>query len=227
MAKRHHLIDVGMLGVTARSLADLRREFIDIYTGEPDADAHPYQACNGVQSWGNGSMWGVGDPEGRNRVRTNVAAWLGFLEQLRDANEAVGGGNLRAIISRALVGLHVVRHWSLAEIGEYAHRLCEGIAQRELDRLVLGWWTDDEGIEKPTHTVEVWRKVLAATHDAQRQAGCRFPFYWAEEIGSSPYWALTGAGWRHDIPQKLRDWVSAFAEPDFPVLHDASGVFMP
>ncbi|GIX08008.1 MAG: hypothetical protein KatS3mg115_2411 [Candidatus Poribacteria bacterium] len=213
MPKRHHQKTVGMMAVGAPTPTALEETFVSLYLGERDDRRAPYQACNAVQSYGDRQLWGAGPPEGAGRVGRNVEGWIRFLRALQSANRRVGEGNLRAILSRNLMGFRVVRGWSLGEIGEYVGRLCQRILAEELAEQVAGWWLADEGVEKPDHTDRAFREVVATVQTAQKEAGCAFPFFLAEELDSAPYWSrrLFG-GWEHRIAPQLISWVETFSE---------------
>ncbi len=217
MAKTHHCIDVGILAIQNPTLTGIQSDFVNIYTGDSISG---YQACNRLHSYGDGNSWGFGDPEGPNKEQVNANAWVGFVQRIESANNPIVGGNLKGIISRPLMGLHVDRGWTLAQLDNYVRLLCDGLTTAQKN-LVAGWYLDDDGLpddRNPVHTVTQWRNVISTVHTAQKCKGVNWPFYWADGIDGNMFWS----GGQHVIPQKLKDWISPSSFPS-----DATPIFMP
>ena len=108
MAKHAHGFPVGMMavnGIVGQSNPTLLRAALKrIYEGEPSIG---YEACNHVQSYGDGDMWDEGDPEPSGscqRITNNIDRWIVFLQQIQDVCNEFGAppGTIKAMISRNL-----------------------------------------------------------------------------------------------------------------------------
>ena len=239
--KRHHNIPVGMMAIEHEELSGLQTAFEDIYTGEPDNEISMYQACNHLHSYGynfdnagtRGSdqdYWGLNNST-ENRGQRNAQAWANYVKTVAEANTAVGGGNLKCLISRPLMGLY--RHtesaypnWSLSELRSYVHHTIHKIDAIDPSihpnprSLVAGWYLNDDGFPRNIHGKEEWEDVVCEVHTAQKQCGVYWPFYWADNIDDYTFHQSVKGRHEFFVPQKLKDWVGAF--PD-----DATPVFMP
>ena len=240
--KRHHSIPVGMMAIEHEELFGLKDYFEKIYTGESDDTISRYQACNHLHSYGynfdnlgtrdtNDSTkdyWGLNNSTA-NREQRNAQAWANYVKTVAEANNAVGNGNLKCLISRALMGLyrHTERtypNWSLSELRSYVHDTIHKIDAIDPSihpnprSLVAGWYLNDDGLPRNIHGKEEWEDVVCEVHAAQKQCGVNWPFYWADNIDGNEFW--NPAGTDVSIPQKLKDWVTAFPS-------DATPVFMP
>ncbi|MCD6506434.1 hypothetical protein J7M22_07380 [Candidatus Poribacteria bacterium] len=218
MAKIHHCIDVGMMAVQNPTLPGLQNDFVNIYTGD---SVSAYQACNRLHSYGydfdTSNNWGAA---GANRAERNAIAWANYVKTIENANNQIGNGNLKGIISRPLTGLYVERGWSLPELDSYVRYICDNLTSAQKS-LVAGWYLDDDGLpKKDTHTVQKWKEVINTVHTAQKCKGVNWPFFWADDIDGDMFWYLDEQGWHHRIPDKLKDWVDAFPS-------DATPIFMP
>jgi hypothetical protein len=217
MAKTHHCIEVGMMAIQENGpdTSLLQSSFVSIYTGD---SISTYQACNRLHSYGydfdSSNFWGL-QPTDTGKVNRNKIAWVNYVIAIENANNQIVGGNLKGIISRNLMGLRVERGWTLAELDDYVRRICDGLTSARKN-LVAGWYLDDDGLPKASHTGQIWRDVINTVHNAQKSKGVNWPFYWADNIDGYDFWS----GGQHIIPCKLRDWVSAFPS-------DAKPIFMP
>ena len=229
---------------------DLKSAFQTIYTGEPypdvpDNDISVYQACNHLHSYGldfdNSNVWGltnvdfrVKKPNGKpdivaNRPLRNAKAWANFVRVVSATNTALGGGNLKCLISNRLMWMHLVQKWSLKDLSTYVRQTVARIGRirptssnPDPKKIVAGWYLSDDGLSprKTNYTTTNFKAVVEAVHTAQKMEGegVKWPFYFADNIDAKPFW--NEAGTQFSIPQKLLDWVGAL--PD-----DATPVFMP
>ena len=213
MAKRHHDFDVGMQSVAGDGVASggvsskesLQAEMQRVYVGEPSLQ---YQACNRIQSWGDSYGWSedpdnemrpfYGEPanflptacQRQARSHVHAEAWSRYLTALEMANDAVGGGNLKGIISNMLTprisGTQIkcttdwdIYPWNEDDITLFVESLCDLIIANDYEDLVLGWYLADEswarGVDKSD-----FRCAAKWTHVAQKSKGLNWPFYWAE-----------------------------------------------
>ena len=204
-SKTHHKDDmendipIGMMGVQYPDLPGLKSAFERIYTGESDDDISIYQACNHVSTYGynfdeaeyihpNGNSWGLDEVEGvddKSRTERTAIAWANYVKTVADANTAVGCGNLKCLISKPFMRMHLdlmehTPHWSLQELQSFVECTIDEIdALHTSDpylypnprSLVAGWYLDDDGLGKQTHNVDIWEDVVNKVHTAQKACG--------------------------------------------------------
>ena len=244
--KMHHDIPVGMMGVEYRLESELKEAFTTIYTGEPQDDISRYQACNHLHSYGYNfdvlNVWGLAqfDPMKKlSRSKRNAKAWANYVKYVAETNNSLGGGNLKCLISRQLVGLHVARGWSIPEIKDYVRRLIDHILCDNLQGTVAGWYASDDGLREKVKNADgterdefvyskaEWKEVLNAVQEVQREKEVNWPFYFADlldiagaEKGLTEYWQVDGGEWVFKVPMQLKDWISVTPS-------DAHPVFMP
>ena len=234
------------MGVEYRLESELKEAFTTIYTGEPQDDISRYQACNHLHSYGYNfdvlNVWGLAqfDPMKKlSRSKRNAKAWANYVKYVAETNTALGGGNLKCLISRQLVGLHVARGWSIAEIKDYVRRLIDHILCDNLQGTVAGWYASDDGLREMVknpdgtdsgdfvYSKAEWKEVLDAVQEVQREKEVNWPFYFADlldvggaENGLTEYWQVDGGEWVFKVPNQLKDWISVTPS-------DAHPVFMP
>ena len=244
-------IPVGMMGIQHDDVDGpngLKRAFEKIYTGAADTISR-YQACNRLHSYGadfiDANPWMLTSNDGRiveggdrHRTLRNAIAWTNFVQAVSDTNTALGGGNLKCLISRQLMGLHVgAPQWSIAEISGYVGALIDRILDANLQGTVEGWYLSDDGLREKVknadgtetdellYSREKWKAVLDAVQEVQRDKGVNWPFYFADLLdyhkeGITEYWQARGNRWDFVVPEQLIHWIS-----DTP--SDAHLVFMP
>ena len=244
--KMHHDIPVGMMGIQHNGIDGpngLKRAFEKIYTGAADTISR-YQACNRLHSYGadfTKAVWGLttASDNPAHKIPRNAQAWANFVRAVKETNTALGGGNLKCLISRQLVGLHVARGWSIPEITDYVRRLIDHILCDNLQDTVAGWYVSDDGLRVKvknadgTETDEIlysrdkWKAVLNAVQAVQREKKVNWPFYFADllnidgaEKGLTEYWQVDGREWVFKVPMQLKNWISVTPS-------DAHPVFMP
>ena len=244
--KKHHDIPVGMMGIQynpIEGLNGLKSAFEKIYTGAPVAISK-YQACNHLHSYGadfTKAVWGLttASDNPAHKVPRNAQAWVNFVRAVKETNTALCGGNLKCLISRQLVGLHVARGWSIPEIKDYVRRLITQILDENLQGTVAGWYASDDGLREKVKNADgterdefiyskaEWREVLNAVQEVQREKKVNWPFYFADlldiagaENGLTEYWQVDGGEWVFKVPKQLKDWISVTPS-------DAHPVFMP
>ena len=244
-----------MFAVGPDTLAELEQDIVSIYDGDP---VSTYQACNAIQSYGDFAWLPVTKRRVEQNADYWIE-YIKRVENANAlVDGGTGGGNMTAVISRNLMGLRLgvneqdnadlwpvyglsampyvmgearlggEPEWNLFELREYVYAIIDGLtpAQRNL---VAGWWVDDEGTEKADHTTALFIEVVTTVHNAQKDRGVNWPFYWAEETGflqsEGGDLHMSGGSWTSDLPPKMRDWIEVFfTEAD---LLDATPVFMP
>ena len=193
---------VGMMSITNTDLCGLQGAFQTIYTGDP---AISHRACNHVHAFGHNfddqNVWGLTDNDRtsdkeKDKLVRNAKAWGNFVRTVARANIELGGDVLKCIISRPLVGLrkHPDRddyEWKPEELKRYVQ-----LTINEIDAidtagihpnprsLVAGWKWNDDGVghEKHKNDPDLWLSVLETVHNAQKESGVNWPFYWADPL---------------------------------------------
>ena len=245
MAKTHHDVLVGMMGVTgsnpggASSYASLKTEIKRIYMGD---SISPYQACNTVHSYVDSQGWTQdtdkktepfgwkppNDPpdagEREERIENNAEACATFIRAIAEVNDEVGGGNLKGTISRILTGLvtgqtGVLTPWELDDLGEYAQRSVQKIKDDDNEDLVAGWYLADESWVKGVSPKEGFRDAAKTVHIGQLCKGVNWPFLWEEpanmDFGSLPNPTIDRYFWKVNTAE---EWEHAvWPETDFAI----------